>query len=41
MRNELRISLFTSEAGRKDEMDEMDEIWMHNWIKYTKIVNKY
>lgn len=38
MRNELRISLFASETGRKDEMDE---IWMHNWIKYTKIVNKY
>lgn len=38
MRNELRISLFASEDGRKDEMDE---IGMHNWIKHTKIVNKY
>lgn len=38
MRNVLRISLFVSEDGREDEMDG---IWMHNWIKYTKIVNKY
>ena len=38
MRNKLRISLFTSEDGRKDEMGG---IWMRNWAKYTKIVNKY
>lgn len=38
MRNKLRISLFALEDGREDEMDE---IWMHNWIKYTKTVNKY
>lgn len=38
MRNELRISLFTLEDGRKDEMGG---IWMHNWMKCTKIVNKY
>lgn len=38
MRNKLRISLFASEDGKEDETDE---IWMRNWIKYTKIVNKY
>lgn len=38
MRKQLRISLFALEDGREDEMDE---IWMHNWIKYTKKVNKY
>ena len=37
-RNKLRISLFALEDGREDETDE---IWMHNWKKYTKIVNKY
>jgi len=38
MRNKLRISLFALEEGREDETDG---ILMHNWIKYTKIVNEY